>query len=164
MQKKIHALYTAWQIARQQKQHRLGQGRLTANEAAVRLPDDGEMPLARLPVSHGITPTVYATAENRGSLLIVAPPGSLWREQLCLTISQWPGAALIVDPDGRLYRQTAALRQTLYGPVYAHPGYRLRGDSLLRLWQEEAAFQLHQLLMPSRPLTGMPLRLKSSLG
>ncbi|MFZ1399879.1 MAG: type IV secretion system DNA-binding domain-containing protein, partial [Candidatus Promineifilaceae bacterium] len=38
--------------------------------------------------------------------------------------------------------------------VYAHPGYQLRGDSLLRLWQEEAAFQLHQLLLPVNPLTG----------
>lgn len=153
MHQKLLSLYTAWQIARQQKQHRLAQGRLTANEAAVRLPDDGEMPLVRLPVSHGTTPTVYATAENRGHLLIVAPPGSPWREQLCLTVSHWPGAALIVDPDGRLYRQTAALRQALYGAVYAHPGYRLRPNSLFRLWQEETAFQLHQLLLPPCPLT-----------
>ncbi|MFZ1396223.1 MAG: hypothetical protein WAS33_04965, partial [Candidatus Promineifilaceae bacterium] len=152
MHKNLHSLIHTWLIARQQKQHRLVQGRLTANEAAVRLPDDGEMPLASLPVSHGATSTVYATAENRGHLLIVAPPGSAAREQLRLTVSQWPGAALIVDPDGRLYQQTAAFRQMLFGPVYAHPGYQLRGDSLLRLWQEEAAFQLHQLLMPARPL------------
>lgn len=153
MQKNLHSLYTAWRLARQQKQHRLAQGRLTANEAVVRLPDDGEMPLARLPVSHGKTPTVYTTAENRGHLLIVAPPGSPWREQLCLTVSYWPGAALIVDPDGRLYQQTAAFRQTIRGPVYAHPGYQLRGDSLLRIWQEAPAFQLHQLLLPANPLT-----------
>ena len=152
MQKNLHSLYTAWRIARRQKQHRLAQGRLTANEAAVRLPDEGEMPLARLPVSHGSTPTVYTTAENRGHLLIVAPSGSPWREQLCLTVSYWPGAALIVDPDGQLYQQTAAFRQTVRGPVYAHPGYQLRGDSLLRLWQEASAFQLHQLLLPANPL------------
>ena len=152
MQKKLHSLYTAWRIARQQKQHRLAQGRLTANEASTRLLDDGELPLARLPVSHGKTPTVYNTAENRGHLLIVAPPDSPWREQLCLTVGYWPGAALIVDPDGRLYQQTAAFRQTVCGPVYAHPGYQLRGDSLLRLWQEETAFELHQLLLPANPL------------
>ncbi|MCB8939230.1 MAG: type IV secretory system conjugative DNA transfer family protein [Ardenticatenaceae bacterium] len=154
MQKNLHSLYSAWQIARQQKQHRLAQGRLTANEATTHLADDGEMPLARLPVSHGKTPTVYATAENRGHLLIVAPPGSSWREQLCLTVSYWPGAALIVDPDGQLYQQTAALRQTIRGPVYAHPGYQLRGDSLLRFWQEAPAFRLHQLLLPANPFTG----------
>ncbi|MCB8947945.1 MAG: type IV secretion system DNA-binding domain-containing protein [Ardenticatenaceae bacterium] len=154
MHKNLHSLYTAWRIARQQKQHRLAQGRLTANEASTYLPDDGEMPLARLPVSHGTTPTVYTTAENRGHLLIVAPPGSPWREQLCLTVSYWPGAALIVDPDGRLYQQTAAFRQTVRGPVYAHPGYQLRGDSLLRFWQEVPAFQLHQLLLAANPLTG----------
>ena len=152
MQKNLHSLYTSWQIARQQKQHRLAQGLLTANEAAVRLPDDGEMPLARLPVSHGATPTVYTTAENRGHLLIVAPPGSPWREQLHLTMGYWPGAALIVDPDGQLYQQTAAFRQIVRGPVYAHPGYQLRGDSLLRFWQEAPAFQLHQLLLSANPL------------
>lgn len=145
---RIHTLYTTWGFRRQQKRHRLGQGRLTANEAATRLPDSGEMPLARLPVSYGAAPTVYATAENRGHLLIVAPPGSLWREQLRLSLSHWTGAALVVDPDGRLYRQTAALRQAHCGAVYAHPGYRLRFNSLLRLWHEEVAFQLHQLLMP----------------
>ncbi|MAT97762.1 MAG: hypothetical protein CL608_11505 [Anaerolineaceae bacterium] len=150
MPKNLHlqTFTQSWQLARRQKQHRLAQGRLTANEAASRLPDSGEMPLARLPVSHGATPTVYATAENRGHLLIVAPPGSLWREQLRLTLSHWPGAALVVDPDGQLYRQTAAFRQALYGVVYAHPGYRLRFNNLLRLWHEEVAFQLHQLLMP----------------
>ena len=152
MQKNLHSLYTAWRIARQQKQHRLAQGRLTANEASTRLLDNGEMPLARLPVSHGKTPTVYTTAENRGHLLIVAPPGSPWREQLHLTMGYWPGAALIVDPDGQLYQQTAAFRQVVRGPVYAHPGYQLRGDSLLRLWQEASAFQLHQLLLPANPL------------
>ena len=153
MHKNLHSLYTSWRLARQQKQHRLAQGRLTANEAAVRLPDNGELPLTRLPVSHGATPTVYTTAENRGPLLIVAPSGSPWREQLCLTVSYWPGAALIMDPDGRLYQQTAALRQIVRGPVYAHPGYQLRGDSLLRFWQEESAFQLHRLLLSAHSLT-----------
>ena len=148
MSKNIQTLTQAWRLARQQKRHRLAQGRLTANEAATRLPDSGEMPLARLPVSHGATPTVYATAENRGHLLIVALPGSHWREQLCLTLSHWPGAALVVDPDGRLYRQTAAFRQAQYGPVYTHPGYRLWANNLLRLWLPEAAFQLHRFLMP----------------
>lgn len=148
MPKNLQTLTQAWRLARRQKQHRLAQGRLTANEAATRLPDKGEMPLARLPVSHGATPTVHTTAENRGHLLIVAPPGTLWREQLRLTLSHWPGAALVVDPDGRLYRQTAAWRQARYGAVYAHPGYRLRFNNLLRLWHEEVAFQLHQLLMP----------------
>ena len=148
MQKKLLSLYTSWRRARQQKQHRLAQGRLTANEAATCLPDSGEMPLARLPVSHGATPTVYATAENRGHLLIAALPGSHWREQLCLTLTHWPGAALVVDPDGWLYRQTAAFRQAQYGPVYAHPGYRLWANNLLRIWLPEAAFQLHRFLMP----------------
>lgn len=150
MPKNLHlqTFTQSWQLARRQKQHRLAQGRLTANEAATRLPGSGEMPLARLPVSHGATPTVYATAENQGHLLIVAPPGSLWQQQLRLTLSHWPGAALVVDPDGRLYRQTAALRQAQYSAVYAHPGYRLRFNNLLRLWHEDVAFQLHQLLMP----------------
>lgn len=148
MPKNIQTLTQSWRLARRQKQHRLAQGRLTANEAASCLPDSGEMPLARLPVSHGATSTIYATAGNQGHLLIVAPSGNLWREQLRLTLSHWPGAALVVDPDGRLYRQTAALRQAEYGAVYAHPGYRLRFNNLLRLWHEEVAFQLHQLLMP----------------
>lgn len=156
MPKNIQALTQSWRLARWQKQHRLAQGRLTANEAATQLPGSGEIPLARYPVSHGATPTVYAAAENRGHLLIVAPPGNLWREQLRLTLSHWPGAALVVDPDGRLYRQTAALRQAQCGAVYAHPGYRLRFNNLLRLWHEEVAFQLHQLLMPQPSQANSP--------
>ena len=151
---KISSLYTAWQQSRRQKQHRLAQGRLTANEAATKLPERGEIPLARLPVSHSAAPTIYAAAENGGHLFIVASPGSPWREQLILTLAGWPGAALVVDPDGQLYRQTGTLRQGLWGAVYALPGYRLRVNDLLRLWQPEIAFQLHQFLMPSNGRPG----------
>lgn len=146
---KIRSLNSTWHFRRQQKQHRLAQGRLTANEAATKLPEKGEMPLAHLPVSHGAAPTVYAESENGDHLLIVASPGTAWREQLSLTLAGWPGAALVVDSDGQLYRQTGTLRQNLWGAVYALPGYRLRVNSLLRLWQPEIAYQLHQFLMPS---------------
>jgi len=148
MQKNIQTQLQAWRRTRQHKQHRLNQGRLTANEAATRLPDSGEMPLARLRVSHGSMPTVYTTADQRGHLLIVTPPDRPWREQLTLTLTHWPGAALVVDPDGRLYQKTAAVRQNEYGPVYPVPGYRLSVQNFLRLWRPEVAFQLHQHLMP----------------
>lgn len=115
MQKNIQTLIQAWRRTRQQKQHRLDQGRLMANEAATRLPDSGEMPLAKLHVSYGTMPPVYTTADKRGHLLIVSPADRPWREQLTLTLTHWPGAALVVDPDGRLYQQTAAARQNLYG-------------------------------------------------
>ncbi len=151
---KIHSLYTTWHFRRRQKQHRLAQGRLTPDEAATKLPERGEMPLTRLPVSHGLTPTVYAAPNNGGHLLIVVSPGSPWREQLSLTLAGWPGAALVVDPDGQLYRQTGTLRQNLWGTFYALPGYRLRVNNLLRLWQPETAYQLHQSLMPSNVRPG----------
>ena len=154
MQKNIQTQLQAWWRTRQQKQHRLAQGRLTANEAATRLPDSGELPLAKLRVSHGTMPTVYTTADKRGHLLIVAPPGRPWRDQLTLTLAHWPGAALVVDPDGKLYRQTAAGRQKAYGSVYAIPGYRLGATNLLRFWQLEEARQLHHFLLPEAiPLT-----------
>jgi hypothetical protein len=155
MQKIISNPYSqAWRRTRQQKQHRLDQGRLTANEAATRLPDSGETPLATLRVSHGTMPTVFTTADKRGHLLIVAPPDRPWRDQLTLTLTHWPGSALVVDPDGRLYQQTAAGRQKVYGPVYAIPGYRLGATNLLRLWRLEEARQLHQFLLPDAiPLT-----------
>jgi hypothetical protein len=154
MQKIISTLIHTWRRTRQQKQHRLDQGRLTANEAATRLPDSGETPLATLRVSHGTMPTVFTTADKRGHLLIVAPPDRPWREQLTLTLTHWPGSALVVDPDGRLYQRTAAGRQKVYGPVYAIPGYRLGATNLLRLWRLEEARQLHQFLLPDAiPLT-----------
>jgi len=149
MQKNIQTFIQAWRRTRQQKQHRLDQGRLTAKEAATRLPDSGEMPLATLPVSHGTLPTVYTTADKRGHLLIVTPPDRPWRDQLTLTLTHWPGAALVVDADGRLYQKTAAARQNLYGPVYPLPGYRLWANNLLRIWLPEAAFPLHRFLMPA---------------
>lgn len=147
MQKNIQTLIKVWRRTRQHKHHRLDQGRQTANEAATRLPDSGEMPLATLLVSHGTLPTVYTTADKRGHLLIVTPPDRPWREQLTLTLTRWPGAALVVDPDGRLYQKTAAARQNLYGPVYPIPGYRLGATNLLRLWGLEEARQLHHFLL-----------------
>lgn len=154
MHKNIQTQLQAWRRTRQQKQHRLNQGRLTANEAATHLPDSGELPLAQLRVSHGTMPTVFTTADKRGHLLIVTPPGRPWRDQLTLTLAHWPGAALVVDPNGRLYRQTAAGRQKEYGPVYAIPGYRLGATNLLRFWQLEEARQLHHFLLPEAiPLT-----------
>lgn len=154
MQKNMQTFIQAWRRTRQQKQHRLDQGRLTANEAATCLPDSGEMSLAKLGVSHGTMPTVYTTADKRGHLLIVSPPDRPWRDQLTLTLTHWPGSALVVDPDGRLYQRTAAGRQKAYGPVYAIPGYRLRATNLLRLWGLEEARQLHRFLLPDAiPLT-----------
>lgn len=144
----IHSLYQSWQVNRQQKQHRLAQGRLTANEAATCLPLNGDIPLTKVPVSHGTMPIIFTDAANPGHLLVVAPPDGHWREQIVWTLSRWSGAALIIDPDGQLYRQTAALRQAKVGNVFAHPGYRLPANDLLRLWQEDHAQRLHQLLLP----------------
>ena len=144
----IHSLYQSWQVNRQQKQHRLAQGRLTANEAATCLPLNGDIPLTKVSVSHGTMPTIFTDAANPGHLLVVAPPDGHWREQIVWTLSRWSGAALIIDPDGQLYRQTAALRQAKVGNVFAHPGYRLPANDLLRLWQEDHAQRLHQLLLP----------------
>ena len=41
----ISKIHQAWRLRRQQKQHRLSQGRLTANEAAILLDQEGHIPL-----------------------------------------------------------------------------------------------------------------------
>lgn len=146
----LRQLPQQWRFARRQKQHRLAQGRLTAEEAAVRLSVEGHIPLAAVP-GRKDNRLVAVPADGAGHLLLVAPPDSGWREQLAMTLAQWPAAALVVDPGGYLYQQTGYLRQTAWGKVYAIPGYRFNLGRYYPLWNADAARRLLDFLMPPVP-------------
>ncbi len=145
--KPLTTLHHTWRFRRQQKQHRFAQGRLTPDEAAERLTGEGHIPLISLTVGRRSESIVSIPTDDNGHLLIVAPPGSAWHEQLGHTLALWPGAALVVDPDGKMYQRTGFQRQDNWGPVYCLPGYHLAGKAPLRIWHREAASQLHDYLM-----------------
>ena len=144
---RIHTLYTTWGFRRQQKRHRLAYGRLTPDEAVVQLAGEGYIPLANNGENQSET-TLYIPLEDSEHLLLVAPPDSSYQEQLGQILIHWPGAALIVDPEGNLYQQTGYFRETLWGKVYAIPGYRFNLARYFPFWDAEAARQLHTFLLP----------------
>ena len=123
---------------------------MTTAEAAVRLSAEGHIPLAAVP-GRKDNPHVAIPADGAGHLLLVAPPDSAWREQLAVTLAQWPAAALVVDSGGYLYRQTGYLRQTAWGNVYAIPGYRFNLARYYPFWDADAARRLLDFLMPPVP-------------
>lgn len=137
-----------WQ--RQQKQHRLAQGRLTAGEAALKLAAKGHIPLAAIP-GWKDRPNIAIPTNVDGHLLLVAPPDSGWRDQLAMTLYYWPAAALIVDPGGRLYQQTGYFRETVWGKVYTVPGYAINLARYYRFWESEPARRLHRFLVQTSP-------------
>lgn len=145
--KPLTTLHHTWRFRRQQKQHHVAQGRLTPDEAAGRLAGEGHIPLISLAANRKPESIINVPTDDNGHLLIVAPPGSAWPEQLGHTLALWPGAALMVDPDGKMYQRTGFRRQDNWGPVYCLPGYHLAGKAPLRIWHREAASQLHDYLM-----------------
>ncbi|MCP5085527.1 MAG: hypothetical protein GY952_01790, partial [Rhodobacteraceae bacterium] len=138
--------YQQWRWQRQQKQHRLTQGRLTTAEAAAQLSGDGAIPLASVPDSKKDS-LISIPAEVEGHLLLVAPPDSQWRAHLISILVHWPSAALVVDPDGSFYQKTGQFRDTLWGKVYSIPGYRFNLNEYYRCWNGDAAAKLHRFLM-----------------
>ena len=144
---RILKLQQSWHFRRQQKQYRLSQGRLTANEAAILLDQEGHIPLADLPLGKNDAKTIYLPLEDKGHLLLVAPPDSQWRDQLALTIGVWPGAVLAADPDGWLYQRTGYMRSRLGKPVYTIPGYRFNLTRYFQFWDDSVASNLHRYLM-----------------
>ncbi|MFZ1400853.1 MAG: hypothetical protein WAS33_28375 [Candidatus Promineifilaceae bacterium] len=144
---RIYTLYTTWGFRRQQKRYRLAQGRLAPAEAVGQLGGEGHIPLATIGENQSET-TLYIPPEDSGHLLLVAPPDSGYREQLGQLLIHWPGAALIIDPEGNLYQQTGYFRETMWGKVYAIPGYRYNLARYFPFWDAEAARQLHTFLMP----------------
>ncbi len=144
--KSIQSLYTTWHFRRRQKQHRLAQGRLTPDEAVMQLSGEGYMPLATVWGTQNET-TVHISPEDTGHLLLVAPPDSGYGEQLGQILIHWPGAALIIDPTGSLYRQTGYFRETVWGKVYAVPGYCFNLARYYPFWDAEAASRLHSFLI-----------------
>lgn len=148
---KLTIIQRTWQFRRQQKLHRLAQGRLTTQEAAVQLAGEGHIPLAAITNGHSQPVTLNIPLDTDGHLLLVAPPDSGWQAQIARTLAQWPGAAIVVDPGRRLYQQTGYWRQRAWGPVYPIPGYRVNLAHYFPIWQEAAAWQLHHYLMPPTP-------------
>ncbi|MFZ0545028.1 MAG: hypothetical protein WAM60_06305 [Candidatus Promineifilaceae bacterium] len=139
-----------WRWQQQQKQHRLAQGRLTAEEAAFQLSAKGHIPLAAIP-GHKDRPDIAIPTDAGGHLLLVAPPDSGWRDQLAMTLYHWPAAALVVDPGGRLYQQTGYFRETVWGKVYTVPGYAFNLVHYYRFWDSEPARRLHHFLVKTSP-------------
>ena len=78
----IAKVHQAWRLRRQQKQHRLSQGRLTANEAAILLDQEGHIPLAGLPLGKNDAKTVYLPMEDKGHLLLL-------RRQIVNGVNSW---------------------------------------------------------------------------
>jgi hypothetical protein len=156
----IQTLYTTWRFRRQEKQHRLAQGRLTPDEAATHLAGEGHIPLAVVGDNQNET-TLFIPPADEGHLLLVAPPDSGWQEHLLQILIHWPGAALIIDPEGSLYEQTGYFRETLWDKVYALPGYRFNLARYYPFWDAEAAKQLHHFLMPPGPADEAWLRSRS---
>ena len=140
-------LHQKWLWRRQEKQHRLSQGRLTTTEAAVQLSAEGHIPLASVP-NHKEAATISIPVDVDGHLLLVAPPDSNWRDHLTMILVYWPGPALVVDPDGYLYQQTGYFRDTLWGKVYAIPGYRFNLARYYPFWGADAAAKVHNFLIP----------------
>ncbi len=144
---RISKIQQTWRLRHQQKQHRLSEGRLTANEAASLLNQEGHIPLADLPLGKNGAKTIFRPLEDKGHLLLVAPPDSHWREQLAATVGLWPGAVLAADPDGWLYQHTGYMRNRLGKPVYTIPGYRFNLAHYFHFWDESVAWELHRYLM-----------------
>ncbi|MCA9936743.1 MAG: hypothetical protein KC415_22565 [Anaerolineales bacterium] len=144
---RISKIQQTWRLRRQQKQHRLAQGRLTADEAASLLNQEGHIPLADIPSGKNDAKTVFLPLEDKGHLLLVAPPDSHWREQLAAAVGLWPGAVLAADPDGWLYQQTGYMRNRLGKSVYTIPGYRFNLARYFPFWDESVAWDLHRYLM-----------------
>ena len=137
------------QFRQQQEQYRLGQGRLTAAEAAAQLSGEAAIPLVTVQPDKGEAVTVGMDGQPFGGhLLVMAPPTGCWVDQIMYTLSQWPDAALVVDTGGKLHGCTGHFRQKFFGPVYTLPGYKLDLGRYYRFWNERQARKLHGYLMP----------------
>jgi len=135
-----------------QKEYRLAQGRLTTEEAAAQLAGDASFHLCTVQSPKGDALPIGMQPQPYGShLLLVAPLGSNWGEQLTYTLVQWADAALVMDVGGNLHARTASFREKVVGPVYTLPGYKLNLGHYYRFWDETQARKLHGYLMPPYP-------------